>query len=191
MKKLLAFLLLSTAPAQAQYFSSPPAVLVNGTTAYASQVMTDLNKIISDGNTQFSAIAALVAGYTPMSVPSGMVLPFNSQTCPSGWTESNGAAGTVDLRGYFPRVWNSGGGPYDAGRVRNSAQADSLQDHTHYLNGTFASSFNAQTQHVSNTSTPFVTSASTTGSVVGNPASGSSGSETRPANVALTFCQKT
>jgi hypothetical protein len=186
---LLAFTLVA-APASAQYFSAPPAVLVNGSTASAAQVMLDLNRIISDGNSAYAGVNAAIAAFTPLTVPTGMVLPFNLSACPGGWIESNGTSGTVNLQGYFPRIYNTGGGPYDFGHAQNVVQGDSYISHAHDIGGSPVTFLNFFTAHTSNTGGGYVTSIGSASGTSGAN-SGVYGSETRPVNIALLFCQKT
>lgn len=114
-------------------------------------------------------------------VPKGTIAFFALATCPSGWAMSNGANGTVDLRGEFLRVWDAGRG-VDAGRALGSTQADELKSHSHNL--TVAphqdgadNGFTLGYRSVINTSNtallwPY------------------GGAETRPRNIALLSCQK-
>jgi hypothetical protein len=124
------------------------------------------------------------------AIPSGLIAAFASASCPTGWTEYTPA------RGRFLRGIDNGAGNDPAGtRTPGNQQADAMQGHKHSVttDGSGASvmvgnglgSFGAAT---SNWSVGTV--------VVGNPTSdGTNGTprtaaETRPVNVAVTFCQK-
>lgn len=138
---------------------------------------------IYDG-TQFELVSAPVNTPPPTSaVPAGAVMAFNLSACPVGWVASNGSGGTVDLRGYFVRGLDTGGG-VDPSRTLGSYQADQFQDHTHNItasNGVSGGTLVTQPL----TSATGTVNFSTTG-----PISGNHGSETRPKNVALLYCQK-
>ncbi len=54
---------------------------------------------IADGTISTADLAAAVA---QMLVPSGAVVAFNANSCPSGWTHANGSGGRPDLRGRLP-----------------------------------------------------------------------------------------
>jgi hypothetical protein len=132
------------------------------------------------------------SGWQPMGVgiPAGTVSAFASTTCPTGWSEYTAA------RGRFLRGIDNGANLDPNGtRTPGSTQADAMQGHTHSWgslgtarihtpdinNGTAAGSGAASWGAVNNS--------------IGSPASdGTNGtprtsSETRPVNVAVTFCQ--
>lgn len=137
--------------------------------------------------------------------PIGMVCHFANVTAPDGWLECNGAAvsrttyaalfaaiGTVygagngsttfnlpDLRGQFLRGWDNGRG-VDSGRAIGSNQTDDVKAHTHGYNTIgYAQLIGYGTQGNGNLPVP---SAATTNST---------GTETRPVNVAMMPCIKT
>lgn len=119
-----------------------PVNLTNGTTADASQVMTDLNFIVNQVNANSNPIGTLTA-------PSGTRAPFNQATAPLGWTTDtstamndcsmrvnsgtggNSQAGTTSWSG-----WNFGGA-YGAGTVIQgfSLTIAQLPSHTHIDSG--------------------------------------------------------
>ena len=181
--KWLLFLLFIT-PAHAQYFSAPPVQLPTATVPPAASVMANWNREVSDGNTAYNNFQALITGVVTTTVTSGAILPFNSTVCPSGWVASNGTAGTIDLRGYFPRVLSG------SGRTLGNVQTDAIQNHIHTMPSTSVAKGQTTVSNGDYTnSTPLgvgMGSSSGTGGVV----SGTSGSETRPKNIALLFCQK-
>jgi hypothetical protein len=150
-----------------------PYIFANGTTADATQVNADFAQIVANVNTN----AAPIVGSA--FVPSGAVMAFNLGACPSGWIASDGTSGTRDTRGLFVRGLDTGG-TYDPGRVLGSYQNQQLQDHTHGTlipDGTVAASGGA-------------INAGAISADTGIPDSGIHGSETRPVNVALLYCQK-
>jgi hypothetical protein len=117
-------------------------------------------------------------GWQPMGVgiPAGTISAFASTTCPTGWSEYTAARGRF-LRG----IDNGAGNDPDGTRSPGATQADMVGPHTH----------------------GFSTSGGNTGSGAaigaGFSAQGYSGSggtvasngtaETRPKNIAVTFCQ--
>ena len=192
MKKIALILCLASSGVYAQAFTSPPVTLQNGQTAYGSDVMTDLNTVISSGNAAFTAIAAQIAAYTPLTVPPGMIIGVTVSTCPSGWVPADGTHSTPDLRGRFIRVWNNTGIGVDAGRAMGSVQGDAIQNHTHGVAGPFLSSVGAgSTSVVTSGSQSFYTGVYTSSSGYGAPLGTAVGSETRPANYSIYYCMKT
>ena len=138
--------------------------------------------VLFDG-TQFELVSAPANTPPPTSaVPAGAVMAFNLSACPVGWVASDGSGGTVDLRGLFVRGLDSGAG-VDPGRTLGSYQGDQLQDHTHTVT---ASPSNGGSSDISNTGA----SGTFTYPATSNPVSGNHGSETRPKNAALLYCQK-
>jgi hypothetical protein len=153
-----------------------PFIFQNGTIADATQVNADFAQILANVNANAVPVAA------GNLVPAKAVMAFNLSACPVGWKLADGSAGTVDLRGNFIRGWSPGGSG-DPGRVLGSFQGDQLQDHQHNYNnpggslsyqggGFFAFNFSATTP-------------------TSNPITGNHGTETRPVNRALLYCQKT
>lgn len=92
-----------------------PYIFANGTTADATQVNADLAQIVNNVNS--NAVPLSSAGL----VPAGAVEAFNLGSCPSGWIASDGTSGTVDMRGYFVRGLDTGGG-VDPGRSLGTLQ---------------------------------------------------------------------
>lgn len=72
------------------------------------------------------------------SSPTGTIAFFALASCPSGWALANGSNGTLDLRGEFLRVADSGRG-VDAGRVAGSAQGDAIRNITGHIGNAIAS----------------------------------------------------
>lgn len=64
------------------------------------------------------------------TIPTGAVIAFNANTCPTGWIKANGQSGTPDLRGEFVRGLDDGRG-VDAGRNLASTQTESYRAHNH------------------------------------------------------------
>jgi len=141
------------------------------------------------------------------STPAGAVFHFAMSTVPVGYLECNGAAvsratystlfsaigvvfgagdGTTtfnlpELRGEFIRNWDDGRG-IDTGRTFGSAQLSDIAPHTHPIttyHGTGTDGLN----HVSSYAVVGATDISATNA--------STGTETRPRNIALLVCIKT
>lgn len=185
MKRLFA-LLLFCSPASAQYFSSPPVVLPSGIVPDATSMMTDLNRIVSDGNTTFNALAASLAGLSGSGVPSGAVAAFNLAACPAGWVLADGTGGTPDMRGVFPKIITAAS--------LGAFQADQFIDHSHSILGSYTTSltFTVGINHSNfGSGATFILNGSEFGSTVDAVNSGAAtGAESRPANVALRYCMK-
>lgn len=92
-----------------------PYIFANGTVADATQVNADLSQIVNNVNS--NAVPLSSAGL----VPAGAVEAFNLGSCPSGWIASDGTSSTVDMRGYFVRGLDTGGG-VDPARVLGTLQ---------------------------------------------------------------------
>jgi microcystin-dependent protein len=139
-----------------------------------------------------------------LAVPAGVVAYIARDSAPDGWLKANGAAisrtayadlfaatGTVfgagdgtttfnlpDLRAEFIRGWDDGRG-IDAARAFGSAQAHMFQSHFHNISGFSGSNNLTPGAHFYNTNQVNTTAGTS------NPASGNTGSETRPRNIAL------
>lgn len=145
------------------------------------------------GTLRWSAMAT-----SNVSIPSGAIMAFDLASCPSGWNTANGTNGTVDLRGVFIRGLDSGRGldPYTPSpRPLGSYQSDAFQGHWHglYDDAVFGMGGGGSSMDIdagganngfgSNTAVKDPVS----DGVNGSPRTST---ETRPANVALVYCQK-
>ena len=181
MKKILAILLLSVAPAHAQYFSAAPVTLTDGTTAHAADVMTDLNKIISDGNTAYATLSAAITALTPgAAIQTGMIINYNGSGCPTGYGLFSA------LSGKFARSWNNGG-TYDVGRAIATSQTSMLQNHTH---GSGTSGLTSMNYGSNGTSGGAITTVTSWGSYNFSWGTSGSGTESYPAYYVLPYCSR-
>jgi hypothetical protein len=118
-------------------------------------------------------------------VPTGTIMAF-AGTCPAGWTEYTAA------RGRFLRGIDNGAGIDPSGtRAAGSTQADAFQGHFHSETGTFMSPQPGGAGQSSGGGAAFgapVIGAPTSDGTNGTPRTAT---ETRPVNVAVTFCQYT
>lgn len=122
-------------------------------------------------------------GWRPMGVgiPAGTISAFASTTCPTGWSEYTAA------RGRFLRGIDNGAGNDPTGtRAPGATQADDFKSHTH----------NVQNTGPNNGYTGFDSDGTGTGFQPGDAwyhsgitIAATGGAETRPKNVAVTFCQ--
>ncbi|MGX7742322.1 phage major tropism determinant [Rhodopseudomonas parapalustris] len=120
-----------------------------------------------------------------IGVPAGTIAAFASASCPAGWTEYTAARGAF-LRG----IDNGAGLDPDGTRAAGAYQADAFQGHTH--SGDYASYNGQGTASGSNlgASAWYLKPAAPSGfSTYGSYGSPRVSSETRPKNVAVTFCQ--
>jgi hypothetical protein len=135
-----------------------------------------IGRVLStNGAAGIYAVALGLNGASNGGVPNGTIAAF-AGTCPSGWTEYTAARGRF-LRG----IDNGAGNDPDGTRAAGATQADMVGSHTHTIN---------VANQAQNTSNNFAAGG------INNPAStlttsASGGAETRPKNVAVTFCQYT
>ncbi len=178
MKKLLALLLLTT-PASAQvYFSSPPVTLSRFFVPTANDLMQNFNRFISDGNTTFNAFAAQIAAIGAGVTPAHAVVGFNLGACPIGWSTASYMAGN------FPMVTN--GSP-----AVGTFTQDEIVDHGHTAPGTFVTSVSVGSV-LDGFAGSVAPATNTTNGTVGaiNSSQTRTGTETRPVNIALLYCEK-
>jgi len=113
------------------------------------------------------------------SVPAGTVAAFNLTTCPAGWIPADGNGGTKDLRGSFIRGYGTSTAGTAASGGFGLFQDDEFKSHRHYI-----SSMRSQNIGGGGSNNIWdVDSGATYTNYEG-------GTETRPDNVALLFCQK-
>jgi len=195
-------------------FSSSPNVElilsenINFDVNFSTHINSELNKRlkISENLSDLSDVNA-ARNNLNLSDLTGAIMPFSFSTPPNGWLECNGAEisraayeklfrkiGTIygsgngvstfnipDLRGEFIRGWDHGRG-VDGGRNLGSFQADEIRSHNHQLQ-------NVKSMDDSN-------SGGHEGFVDGDnyyairnyAVSNTGGNETRPRNIAMTYC---
>ncbi|MCW7461413.1 phage tail protein [Leptospira limi] len=130
-----------------------------------------------------------------IAAPEGAVVAFYLNNCPEGWAPADGTNGTPNLRGAFVRgrddIGTGAAGRDEAGsRPIGDFQNDSFQGHFHQVTGISASVM--QQNAWSGAGTAYVGSGSVT---IGSPTDGVNGTvrygnETRPKNIALTYCMR-
>lgn len=117
------------------------------------------------------------SGWQPMGVgiPAGTISAFASTTCPTGWSEYTSA------RGRFLRGIDNGAGNDPSGtRAPGNIQNDAFASHSHQ---TYTDN---STWHVPGSGGKYATTA---GDTSPDLTSAVGAAETRPKNVAVTFCQ--
>lgn len=114
-----------------------------------------------------------------VGIPAGTISAFASTTCPTGWSEYTAA------RGRFLRGIDNGAGNDPSGtRVPGDVQGDLFKSHTHDVltrDGSGAIPGGMALGWASGGSSPGVANA--------GAATATGGAETRPKNVAVTYCQ--
>ncbi len=133
-----------------------------------------------------------------IAAPEGAILAFFLDSCPEGWAPADGTNGTPDLRGRFVRgrdnVGTGAAGNDPSGsRSIGDAQSDAFQGHYHDV-----SSGNLNFQTTGGGGGNLTTGGGSGGisPLTGSPSSdGTNGtprtsSETRPKNIALTYCMR-
>lgn len=137
------------------------------------------------------------------SIPTGAVMAFNLISCPSGWALSDGTNGTRDLRGMFVRGFGTSTDGTASGAF-GQKQNDAFDSHSHTgtTNSAGAHTHGYDSWSVNNDGTAGSNDANAGDSaIVRTTNSGGAhthafttnstgGSETRPDNVALLYCQK-
>jgi len=175
------------------------ASIVDGFLPTSGGTMT--GPLILVNSTPSTAATAASKGYVDATaaatVLSGAIIMWGTSTIPSGWLECNGQStagypnlialfGTnlPDLRGEFIRGWDNGR-DIDVDRELLSAQAQSMQAHTHTYE-------KASLSFITSQGGVLTTSTSRPNIVYSVTATSSTGTaETRPRNVALMFIVKT
>lgn len=122
-------------------------------------------------------------------VPTGTIAAFASASCPTGWTEY------VAARGRFLRGIDNGAGVDPSGtRAPGASQPDAFQGHWHDFKRNSGSAHGAgspyESWHGTTSSSPSY-AAGVVNAPIGDGLNGTprTSSETRPQNVAVTFCQ--
>ncbi|TGM79498.1 phage tail protein [Leptospira bouyouniensis] len=136
-----------------------------------------------------------------IAAPEYAIVAFNLANCPEGWTAADGTNGTPDLRGVFVRGKDDMGTPagaagLDVPRVLGHFQEDSFQGHHHDIQGHYASYSGVTGGIIVTRDSPAIGlntfsggSASTikTDGINNTPRISN---ETRPKNIALTYCMR-
>lgn len=142
-----------------------------------------------------------------IAAPVGAVMAFYLASCPDGWAPADGTNGTPDLRGQFIRgrdnISAAGAAGNDSDRPIGDPQGDALQRHKHDDAGHNHASWTHQyTRADTINAGGFLggTAPSNTGTgyaSLGDPTDSGTGAgipnlanETRPKNIALTYCMR-
>jgi len=123
-----------------------------------------------------------------VGIPAGTISAFASTTCPTGWSEYTPARGRF-LRG----IDNGAGNDPDGTRSPGITQTDAIKSHTHtlrYNNAGNANDYGSGGNYLTSKNSG-LTRISSPGSDIrtGNMIDNTGETETRPVNVAVTFCQ--
>ncbi len=137
-----------------------------------------------------------------IAAPEGAVMAFYLTSCPEGWAAADGTNGTPNLRGLFIRGRDDAGtGPAgnDPGgsRTIGNLQLDAFQGHRMNRNPANVTEFAVYSGGPIRLDTGFnmnqlLTEHTTTGDPVTDSSNGTPriANETRPKNVALTYCMR-
>lgn len=174
-----------------------PAITASGISATALQISS--NTAISCGagnagtlryngsNTALELCTGTGWQMMGVGIPAGTISAFASTTCPTGWSEY------IPARGRFLRGIDNGAGNDPSGlRSPGNVQADLLASHTHTAYASNNDRNDAATQGwpVNNNHYTFRSSDRPREYAIDSQAIGQAGgAETRPKNVAVTFCQ--
>jgi hypothetical protein len=135
-----------------------------------------------------ATVAISLSGSGQGGVPTGTIMAF-AGTCPAGWTEYTAA------RGRFLRGIDNGAGVDPSGtRTPGNQQADAFQGHYHNLSGTINENVpggSGQLNVEPGATSAFASNTVTTPITDGTDGTPRTATETRPVNVAVTFCQYT
>lgn len=120
-----------------------------------------------------------------VGIPAGTISAFASTTCPTGWSEYTAARGRF-LRG----IDNGAGNDPDGTRAPGATQGDSIIAHNHAVFGSTSFGATGGGFGLKNSTSGGQGSGYNDGSVFSVPTGSAGGStETRPKNVAVTYCQ--
>lgn len=139
---------------------------------------------------QVVSSAAINQNFT-IAAPEGAVMAFYLASCPEGWAPADGTNGTPDLRGVFIRgrddvgTGAAGNDPAGARNIGDPMQADAFQNHNHSMGANVVTLAGGWVALAGGPDLAINSSGTT-----GNATSGSIATETRPKNVALTYCMR-
>lgn len=148
---------------------------MNGSSDYVEAYATSSGTVImgTATRTYFSGSQVDGGGGDSVGVPAGTIVAFAAASCPSGWSEYTAARGRF-LRG----IDNGAGIDPDGTRSPGNAQADAFATHAHSAGITN-----------STTGGGYLRQGDATGGTGSYSTTFTGGNETRPKNVAVTFCQ--
>ncbi len=131
-----------------------------------------------------------------IAAPEGAIMAFFLANCPEGWAPADGTNGTPDLRGVFIRGlddFGTGAAGNDPSGVRalGNLQMDAFQGHAHTVFNVVDGSYVIANIGIGGATEPNTPTNRTSGDPV-NSGWGAPryGMETRPKNVALTYCMR-
>ncbi len=132
-----------------------------------------------------------------IAAPEGAIMAFYLPECPQGWTPADGTLGTPDLRGQFIRGRDDAGTGAagvdpDGARAIGNAQLDAFQGHEHEIQGRTASGNTGMLPSGTGVGLQWLGVDTKylglmTDGINGTPRAAT---ETRPTNVALTYCMR-
>lgn len=135
-------------------------------------------------NENFTSLQTIITNNHNIAAPEGAIVAFYLATCPAGWVAADGTNSTPDLRGYFVRGRDPGnvtGRDPDGSRAIGHAQVDTFASHSHSVNGS----------RLGNATWDWFGQAfSGSGAVPPLSTNAAGSTETRPENVALTYCMR-
>ncbi|MCW7505326.1 phage tail protein [Leptospira paudalimensis] len=134
-----------------------------------------------------------------IAAPEGAVVAFYLNNCPEGWAPADGTNGTPDLRGAFIRGKDNSGSTLrdpDGIRALGNFQDDAFQGHFHDIQGEYASYSGVTGSILVTRDSPTIGSTNYSGGSASTiKTDGINGTpkiarETRPKNIALTYCMR-
>lgn len=127
-----------------------------------------------------------------IAAPEGAVVAFNLGACPEGWAPADGTNGTPNLQGMFVRGRDvPGTTDPDGTRALAASQQDAFQGHIHQIsvatNPSFVGTYAGKSDNTNGDGSLLTTTSPSTDGTNGTPRIAN---ETRPKNVALTYCMR-
>ena len=179
------------------FLTAITAIIAQTITTFSSGDLisaSKMNENFSNIKTTITDNQTLITNNHLIAAPEGTISAFYLAACPTGWVAADGSNSTPDLRGRFVRGlddFGSGAAGRDPSGVRalGNSQEDAFQDHQHWRNANNALEMVSLPVAGGSSEGPGGLQSSNRHET-GGAFNGNSNVETRPKNVALTYCMR-